>query len=239
MHLLDLTLDTPAGNLALDEALLETAEAGQGPEQVLRLWESSATAVIVGRSSRVEEEVDRAECARRNISVLRRTSGGAAVVIGPGCLMYSVVLSCREHSPLRMIDEAHRHVLEVAARAVGTLLPDVVPAGTSDLAIGGRKFSGNSLRLKRDHLLYHGTLLYAFPLDVIAACLRSPPRQPEYRAGRGHGEFVMNLPVDGEKLRSALIEAWGADQSLVDWPASLAQRLTAERYTRDAWNFQR
>ena len=239
MHLLDLTLDTPAENLALDEALLEAAESGEGPGSVLRLWESPAAAVIVGRSSRVDEEVDRAACAQRGIPILRRTSGGAAVAIGPGCLMHSVVLSCREHPPLRMIGEAHRHVLGVVASALRTLMPEVEPAGTSDLALGGRKFSGNSLRLKRDHLLYHGTLLYAFPLDLIAACLKSPPRQPDYRARREHLDFVMNAPAAPESLRAALVEAWHAKQPHFDWPESLTRRLAEDRYTRDEWHLQR
>ena len=38
MHLLDLTLATPAENLALDEGLLELAEGSREPCEVLRLW---------------------------------------------------------------------------------------------------------------------------------------------------------------------------------------------------------
>jgi lipoate-protein ligase A len=138
-----------------------------------------------------------------------------------------------------MIGEAHRHVLGLVARALRTLLPQVDAAGTSDLAIKGRKFSGNSLRLKRDHLLYHGTLLYDFPLEAIAGCLKSPPRQPEYRAGRSHGEFVMNLPLDAAELRSALIETWHAESKQQAWPESRTRRLVAGRYAREEWNLQR
>ena len=48
MKLLDLTLDSPAENLALDEALLEQAEA-DGPQEVLRLWEPESPLVVMGR----------------------------------------------------------------------------------------------------------------------------------------------------------------------------------------------
>ena len=44
--------------------------------------------------------------------------------------------------------------------------------GTSDLAIGDLKFSGNSARCRRRWLLYHGTLLYDFPLSLVAQCLQ-------------------------------------------------------------------
>src|SRR5881394_616969 len=90
MQLLDLTLPSPAENLALDEALLEAAEAGELAGDVLRLWEMPQPAVIVGRSSRLAEEVDAPAVRAAQVPVLRRASGGAAVVVGPGCLMYSV-----------------------------------------------------------------------------------------------------------------------------------------------------
>jgi lipoate-protein ligase A len=239
MHLLDLTLDTPAENLALDEALLESAELGAGPGRVLRLWEPATPAVVVGRSSRVDEEVDLEACRLRDVPVLRRASGGAAVVIGPGCLMYSVVLAYRDDPSLRMISQAHRHALGVVAGAVRSLLPGVELAGTSDLALAGRKFSGNSLRCKREHLLYHGTLLYDFPLELIAACLKQPPRQPEYRAGRGHEAFIANLPLRGAALRCALIAAWEASPSTDAWPEALTRGLVVDRYARAEWTFQR
>jgi lipoate-protein ligase A len=239
MQLLDLTLDTPAENLALDEALLESAESGAGPGCLLRLWECPVPAVVVGRSSRAREEVELEACLRRGVPVLRRTSGGAAVVIGPGCLMYSVVLDYASHSPLRMIGQAHRHVLGIIAAAFEPLLPGVELAGTSDLSLAGRKFSGNSLRCKRDHLLYHGTLLYDFPIELLTACLRMPPRQPDYRAQRLHEAFVANLPLDDAALRRALIGAWSANTPANKWPEALTRQLAADRYTRDEWTFQR
>ena len=48
MKLLDLTLPTPAENLALDDAILEQAETGTGPRELLRLWEMPQTCVVVG-----------------------------------------------------------------------------------------------------------------------------------------------------------------------------------------------
>ena len=84
-----------AENLALDEALLEEAEAAAQPVETLRLWEARQHAVVIGRSSRMAAEVRGDVCRELNVPVLRRISGGAAVVVGPGCLMYAVVLSLR------------------------------------------------------------------------------------------------------------------------------------------------
>lgn len=236
MKLLDLTLDSPADNLALDEALLEEAEAGRLTDDVLRLWESPCPAVIIGRSSRYQDEVDVAYCHEQSISILRRCSGGASVVIGPGCLMYSVVLAYARYPQLRMLDVAHRFVLERVAAAVRGLVPETRLQGTSDLTIDGRKFSGNSLRCKRDHLLYHGTLLCDFDLSLISKTLRTPPRQPEYRAGRSHEAFVANLHVLTGRLRESIVRTWRVEEQLQKYPADLTQELAAQRYSQASWN---
>ena len=89
MQRLDLTLPTPAENLALDEALLDWAEEDTSDREFLRIWESPQPMVVVGRSSRIAQEVNTAECRERHIPIVRRSSGGAAIVAGPGCLMYA------------------------------------------------------------------------------------------------------------------------------------------------------
>ncbi|MCI0361730.1 MAG: lipoate--protein ligase family protein [Planctomycetaceae bacterium] len=239
MKLLDLTLPTPAENLALDEALLDAAEADPRRDEVLRLWEPRSYFIVVGRSSQVEREVDVAACARRSVPIFRRSSGGAAIVAGPGCLMYAVVLSYARHPALRMLDQAHAFVLSRVADGLASLGLAAEHRGTSDLVADGRKISGNSLRCKREHLLYHGTLLYDFDLTLIGELLRMPPRQPDYRVGRDHGLFVANLPARADAVRRTLAAALGASALLADWPSRETERLAATRYSQDAWNRQR
>jgi len=243
---LDLTLDTPAANLALDEALLNWA-ADQPPElEVLRLWESREPFVVIGRSSRLDQEVEQATCGRLGIPIFRRVSGGAAIVTGPGCLMYAVVLSHHNRPALQAIDRAHAFVLETVCQALRPLVSAVQLAGTSDLVMSGnaaplqrsRKFSGNSMRSKRSHLLYHGTLLYAFDLPLIGKCLKQPPRQPAYRDQRDHGEFVENLPATGQQLKQALRAGWQAEYPLPDWPLEQTLELARDRYAQWDWTHQ-
>jgi lipoate-protein ligase A len=243
MRRLFVTLDTPAANLALDEVLLDGAEAEGPGAEVLRLWESPRPVVVVGRSSRVDLEVDVAACAARGVPILRRSSGGAAIVAGPGCLMYAVVLSYELRPEARGIHASHAYVLDRLAGALRSHVGRVERAGTSDLVLvdgrgeaAARKVSGNSVRVKRTHFLYHGTLLYDFDLPLIAACLKSPPRQPEYRQARGHRDFVANLPVSRQTLEAALAAAWPTQGELADWPQAQVEALVNERYGEQEWN---
>lgn len=246
MRLLELTLPTPAENVALDEALLEWAEAENPQWEFLRIWESPQPMVVVGRSSRVHQEVDEATCRERDIPVLRRASGGASIIAAPGCLMYAVILSYARRPELKDIRRAHAFVLGRIAeslRAIAPELGNITQAGTSDLVLtdrelsaSPRKFSGNSMRAKRTHFLYHGTLLYDFELALIEICLRSPPRQPEYRQCRSHTEFVRNLPLPRSTVIDALVRAWPTDGVLENWPAARVASLVDGRFGRDDWN---
>jgi lipoate-protein ligase A len=243
MHLLELTLPTPEQNLALDEALLDQAEESPNPQETLRLWESPRPVVVVGRSSRVDVEIDRRASDALGIPILRRSSGGAAVVVGPGCLMYAVVLSLELRPELKDLSRAHAFVLGRLARGLAAEGLDATCAGTSDLVMYGasaetaRKFSGNSLRAKRRHLLYHGTLLYDFDLSLIATCLKMPLRQPYYRKARVHGDFVANQPCDSARLRSAVLNGFPVDGEWKTWPRERVAALVAERFQNDDWNF--
>lgn len=235
MHYLQLTLPTPAENVALDEALLAACEAGQFADGVLRLWESPEYFVVLGRSSEPEIEVNTAACRREDVPVLRRASGGGTVLAGPGCLMYAVVLDLRPLPHLRAVDEAHAYVLGRLAAALAPQVPSIEHAGISDLVVSAQdthplKVSGNALRVKRDHFLYHGTLLYDFALERIGQLLSTPTRTPAYRQDRPHGEFVTNLPLNRDEIESALIGAWNAQQPLVDWPREQVANLVATKY---------
>ena len=96
-------------------------------------WSSSGAACL-----RVHDEVNEAACRQQCIPILRRSSGGAAIVAGPGCLMYALVLSYELRPELRDISRAHSFILGRLAATVGALLADVGTvsrAGTSDLVI--------------------------------------------------------------------------------------------------------
>ncbi len=250
MQRLNLTLPTPAENLALDEALLDWAEEENDEWEFVRLWESPAPIVVVGRSTRVGREVHESTCRELGIPILRRSSGGAAIVAGPGCLMYGLVLSYKLRPELKDIGRAHAHVLGRLAASLKRLGLPVAHAGTSDLTLAAGsgageppapprlKFSGNSLRAKRSHLLYHGTLLYGFDLPLIGACLRMPPRVPDYRAGRAHREFVVNLPIARQALVEAVDATWLAGGTAPGWPRERVARLVTERFGCESWNFE-
>jgi lipoate-protein ligase A len=190
-----------ADNLALDSAWFQSLEAGAGTE-ALRLWESPVFVVVVGRSNARSSEVETEACAVDGVAILRRDSGGGAVVLGPGCLCYSLLLSLDGHPPLRDVRSSYRLILGCLIRALS--VPGLAIRSLSDLAIGEWKVSGNAQRRGAHALLHHGTLLYAFETRIVERYLKEPCRQPDYRCGRRHSDFLRNLPLSAAEIRARL-----------------------------------
>jgi lipoate-protein ligase A len=239
MKLLDLTLPWPAENLACDEALLDAAEAGAGDE-VLRFWESRESFVVVGYANKVAVEVNVAACETHGIPILRRCSGGGTVVQGPGCLNYTLVLRITADGPLHSIGIANQFIMERNRAAIESLFKtfNLSIRGHTDLAIGERKFSGNSQRRRKHFLLFHGTFLLNFDLSLVSELLPIPSKQPDYREHRTHDRFLTNLNVSVDKVKAALREAWKAEELLKNPPMEKITALTRDKYSTREWNFK-
>jgi lipoate-protein ligase A len=238
MNYLDLTLPTLPENLALDEALLLSAEAGQSGE-VLRFWEWPKFAVVLGAGCRLADDVNDAACSADGIPIARRSSGGGTVLLGPGCLLFTLVLGYDRSPLLRETRSSYCYILQRLQKALARFHPDASCAGTSDLTLEGRKFSGNAQQRKRHHFLHHGTLLYEFDLNRIGRYLHMPARQPEYRRQRDHGAFLMNLATDPASVKAELCAIWEVENRSWPWPQPLANQLTAEQYTQRQWIYRR
>jgi len=237
MRLLDLSLPDAATNLALDEALLLAAEEADAGE-VLRFWEQPTYVVVVGSGGSVAHDVNIAECEADGVPVLRRSSGGGTVLLGPGCLCFSLVLGY-DHAPgLDQIRPSNRYVLSRVANALGRVIPATME-GLSDLAVEGLKFSGNSQQRKRNFFLHHGTLLCGFDLVLVSKYLHAPEREPDYRRNRPHAEFVTNLPITPAETKRLLVAEWQPEGEYEPVPLEKARELVAEKYSRDEWNRRR
>lgn len=236
MKFLDLSLTSPQKNLALEEALLEWAEARE--EECLRIWESPTCFVVLGAGSPIHTDVKTAACAKLGVPILRRCSGGGTVLQGPGCLNYTFVLDRLSREGLESISSTSELVLQSVIQALSRCQDRqtaVSIKGYSDLTVGALKFSGNAQRRRKRFVLFHGTILYGMDLDLVAGCLGTPEKMPDYREGREHETFVTNIPVDPACVKQELRQEWQAVDLMTDWPEERTEELAHTRYTDERW----
>jgi len=236
MKFLDLTFEEPSANLACDEALLEMMEADASQDACLRVWQAKRHFVVLGHSNRLKSDVRVASCREKRIPIMRRISGGGTVLQGPGCLNYSLILK-NDARRARNISDTFKHVLERHSRMVEEMCRVKVRLdGISDLTADGLKFSGNAQYRKANFVLVHGTFLLDFDLRLFEAYLPVPAKQPPYRKGRSHLQFVTNLHVDPAQLSDRLKVAWQAKEIFRDVPIARIDELIRDRYGRAEWS---
>lgn len=236
MKIIDLTFPTPALNLACDEALLDHCEEGYEHE-ILRFWEPHEHFIVLGYSNKIRSEINEFSCRRARVPVLRRCSGGGTVLQGPGCLNFSLILRIDRAAGLENITRTNAYVLERHRKALSPLTGGGVRVeGTSDLALGGLKFSGNAQRRKSRWILFHGTFLTGLDLGLVEKFLAMPSRQPEYRRNRPHRDFLTNIEIPAARIKKAIAKIWGASDPFRGVPRKKIGSLARGRYSTRGWN---
>jgi lipoate-protein ligase A len=158
-----------------DLALLDEVAAGAAP--ALRLYRWKPPALSLGRFQPAED-VDDAACRRLGVAVVRRPTGGRALLHG-GDLTYAVALR-RPDGPAGTVDAVYRYL---AAGLIAGLARLGVQAGVArhdgpagpvcfasqqgaDLRVGNRKLCGSAQVNRGGVVLQHGSiLLHRLPFD--------------------------------------------------------------------------
>ncbi|HEY3368547.1 MAG TPA: hypothetical protein VGK74_26115 [Symbiobacteriaceae bacterium] len=158
------------------------------------LWEPGNLACVLGAGTPAAD-VDLALCAATGVPVYRRRGGGGAVVLSPGNL---VITACYDASRRRFATQWIEPVATAIVRALERLgVRGAAVRGLGDVALGDRKILGSSLYANRSVVLYQGSLLWRPDLDLVSRYLPHPSKEPDYRRGRSHLDFITSLEREG------------------------------------------
>ncbi len=187
------------------------------PPPAVRAEAVRELAVVLSRGRDPDREVYLERCRRDRVPVLVRPSGGGAVVVAPGIAVASVLdyADPGKHFPQTYFRHFCARVIEGLA-SCGVAGMGV--RGTSDLCLAERKIAGSSLRLWQGRVLFQVAVLVEADLGLLERYLRMPSREPPYRRGRSHRDFVTSLRSEGfgvgtEDVAAALLSALGAGLS--------------------------
>jgi lipoate---protein ligase len=195
-----------------------------------RVWVPVGKAIVLGNSQQPEKELNLEAVRRDGIPVHKRMSGGGAVLLSPGCLCLGLRFAKRKELSIQeYFAKASAVISEVVAQRLGL---ELRLRGTSDLAcvngagplaalgtriaegeavdgIGERKVAGCALYMPRDFVLYLVSILVDPDFADIEKYLAHPSKEPEYRSGRSHSDFLGGLsPLSGKPIRPPEMIPW-------------------------------
>ncbi len=245
----------PQFNMAVDEAIARLRYSTGYDTLRLYMWLPSG--VTIGRRQDVRSSVYIEEVEKLGFKLVRRPTGGAALLHPQDDeITYSVVLS--DNHPFYTLDVASSATriaegiviairklgLEASIRGLGEPWSKnfcYINPGSSDVMINGRKVSGSAQRRDWGVILQHGTLLLRYNHNLFMRVLRVE----EDVKGRIVGVLEL-LEVTVDRVLEALIEgfskALGYEEifrdSLTAKEVKLALELYKEKYSKPEWNLE-
>ncbi len=178
-------------NMALDEVLLDSVQAGTSPP-VVRLYRWQPQTVTLGYSQRGVGQVNPAFCKAEGIDIVRRLTGGRAVLHDQE-VTYSVIsrqegiFSFGILENYRTIAAVLLHCLkrfglnaEIAGRHAGTTSDSKVEQSACftapaqfEITCSGKKICGSSQKREQDCFLQHGSIPINIDLHKLFCALNN------------------------------------------------------------------
>ena len=239
MKYIDWKETDPQINLAFEEYVFNQMDQD---ESYFLLWQND-NAVIVGKHQNTIEEINQEYIRENDIKVVRRLSGGGAVYHDLGNLNFTFIVNDRGREQFDF-QTFTRPLVE----ALKTLGVNAEFNSRNDIAIDGKKFSGNSQYAKRGRILHHGTILFNSNLATIQSALKVKKDKIESKGIKSVKSRVTNITdyldetYTMEDFKAALLKAMFANDNLEKITLSneeiqAIERLKTEKYATWDWNY--
>lgn len=168
---------------------------------LFRFFEPQRHVVVLSSSNKLEIEANVEECSKHNIPILRRKGGGGTVVLGKGCLILTFAFYAKNvfgnNKYFQIINQLWINALIEAG------CQNLTQNGISDICVNNKKIAGTSIFRKKHLLVYQGSLLVDPDMNLISKLLAHPSKEPEYRQGRKHNEFLTSTKEVGCTLTAS------------------------------------
>ena len=163
------------------------------------IWQPKQKYIVLGRANKAEDAVFVEKAKNDNIEILIRPSGGGTVILTPHTLVIALKISVKTglnvHKYFRIINS--QIILALSKLGIDKLSLK----GISDIAINDKKILGSSMYKRKDAIFYHAVLNISEPVETIEEYLKYPDREPDYRNGRSHINFVTSIRDENYNLQ--------------------------------------
>jgi len=170
----------------------------------VKVWRPDQTCLVLGQSNHPETSLVVEEVLEDQIPVYKRPSGGETVILTPNMLVISVVFR------VPTLQNPKPYFVKINSGIISALEKQGVTGlnqkGISDIAIYDKKILGSSIYRTTEKMFYHAVLNISESIDTISKYIAHPAKEPDYRQGRSHKEFVTSLQEAGHELSIERLE---------------------------------
>jgi len=240
--------------MAMDEAVMISLREGYS-QPVLRVYKWNPPTITIGYFQPAED-INFGECERQGIGIVRRLTGGRAVLHDEE-LTYSILCTEEDFTPFRKRDiflfiarclVESLHELGIRARITektkGSLKsPNCfsAPAQYEIESLEEGKLIGSAQVLKDGVVLQHGAIPLSDSYSKITQYLNCDDLS--FKAASSLSQ-VVGLHVQEEQLLHALKKGFGKqvlleDGKLTEYELTIATRLCKEKYSQSEWMYRR
>ena len=159
------------------------------------LWIPDKTYIVLGASNKPDNSIVESLVLQDNISVLKRRTGGQTVMLTPKNLIISAIIT--DENIVKPKDVFNKFNDLIIKAIEQDHFVNFSTKGISDIAIGEMKIMGSSMYRNREKLFYHAVLNFDESPETFQKYLTHPSKEPDYRIGRSHAEFVTSLKETG------------------------------------------
>jgi lipoate---protein ligase len=188
-------------NMALDQVLMSKVDDST---PVLRLYGWKPAAVSIGYFQSIEQEVDIKKCGDLGIDVVRRITGGGAVLHEQE-VTYSFITKIFPAN----IRESYKVICEPVVMCLKSLGFDAKFSPLNDITVKNKKVSGNAQTRRENVLLQHGTILLDLDVDKMFSVLKVPSEKIKDKAIQDVKERVMGLKIGFDEVANRLWQSFG------------------------------
>jgi len=159
------------------------------------IWIPDKVYIVLGASNNPADALNMDMVEKDQITVLKRPSGGQTVILTPNNIIIAAVFFDKKTmQPKNVFQQINKLIISTIEH---TGIHDLSLMGISDIAISGKKILGSAIYRSKEALLYHAVLNLGEPSVTFERYLKHPSKEPEYRQGRSHAEFVTSLKEKG------------------------------------------
>ncbi|MGJ0389508.1 lipoate--protein ligase family protein [Microbacterium sp. CGR1] len=235
---------SPRMNLALDEVL--TSRVGEGRRRpTLRIWEWDQSAVVIGSFQSYRNEVDPAGAARHGFDVVRRISGGGAMLMAAGQIItYSLYVPASLVQGMTFAD-SYAFLDDWVLQALRSLGIDAIYQPLNDIASSSGKIGGAAQkRLANGGVLHHATLSYDIDGQMMTEVLRIGREKLSDKGTTSAAKRVDPLRSQTGLARAEIIERFkdtfrsltsAEDGAITADEYADAEALVESKFATDAW----